>query len=226
MTWSIASRFLKRTEADSTTIWETRANPPFAIVVRCEPHVEGPGTLTGVSKRQWNCPAAGHPFPWEEEEPANLIFSLVESQRDGVIETVAEMASNPTRNRWLWTPRLSRKNPLSMLRQQFTDIAIDTTPSSFLTDKESLKVTRQLAREVQGWQPQRRVRIWIALRAESLEDMRLSERACQLAFALGASGVRILGQSPALGGTVHAIRSHNPQADCEQTTAFKTRPWD
>ena len=167
------------------------------------------------------------PFPWEKGSSAELIsFSLHHANEKGEIERPSNAPQASERNRWLWTPRLSRTAPSSVLRQRFTDIAIDTSPSAFLADRESLKVARQLAREVQGWQPQRRVRLWIAFRAESVDEMRVSERACQLAFALGASGVRLLGSSPALAGTVHAIHMQLPLADCEQTLAFRARPWD
>ena len=87
-----------------------------------------------------------------------------------------------------------------------------------------MKAVRQLARDVSGWQPQHRILIWLGLRAESPTEIRLLEKAATLAFALGVSGVRLMGNSSAIAGVAHSVIAESGQPDCVFTASYVDWP--
>jgi len=165
-------------------------------------------------------------FPWDEQEAESPIPSLTIIQdEDGTSElNHPKLEGAETPNVWLWCRTLQKEKVRSLLSTRCTDIALDTTPSAFLQDRDTMKAVRQLARDVSGWQPQHRILIWIAFRAESLAEVRLLEKAGSLAFALGASGVRLLGNSPAMAGVVHSVVATSGKKDCSFTPSYVDWP--
>jgi hypothetical protein len=127
-------------------------------------------------------------------------------------------------NVWLWCRTLKREGIRELLNTPCTDIALDTTPSAFLTDKNTLKAIRQLARDVAGWQPQHRTLVWVGLRADSNVELRLLEKACTLALALGVAGIRLLSQSPAVAGVVYSLNESMPSKNCKQMKSYANWP--
>ena len=164
-------------------------------------------------------------FPWSSDfEHSELDSGLVLSREGTNPFALKSLREKKLPNVWLWCRTLQRNGIRELLNTPCTDIALDTTPSAFLADKESLKAIRQLARDVAGWQPQHRTLIWVGLRAESNVELRLLEKAGSLALALGANGVRLLSQSPAVAGVVYTLSESIPPKNCEQTKSYAHWP--
>ena len=162
------------------------------------------------------------PFPWDTERTGqtNDGLMVVQGAEGTEKELLNQLRLSQSPNVWLWCRTLEKEKVRELLSTRCTDIALDTTPSAFLKDRDTMKAVRQLARDVSGWQPQHRILIWLGLRAESPTEIRLLEKAATLAFALGVSGVRLMGNSTAIAGVMHSVIAASGHSDCTFSTSY------
>lgn len=159
-------------------------------------------------------------FPWSallmegDIRPKTVISSGV---LEAHLEKELDNRSDP--NLWFWTPSLTRGDARRLLKTRCTDVAIQMNAGTFLKDHETLKAIRQLARDVLEWQPQHRIQIWVGLQAADAHEIRHLEKAAPLAFALGANGVRLLGEAAAIDGIIYGVQESYPNADCKRMEA-------
>ncbi len=160
-------------------------------------------------------------LPWEYDEQSteNPLTEIVSAPSSITDEHWAQLKQSPKANRGLWVQRLNRKEARTLLHSRCTDVFLEADVNQFMEDKETLRALRQLATDVAGWQPQHRVLIWIGLYARTREEIRKVEKAALFARALGAKGIRILGELSALDGVVYSVLAQDPDYDIERVVA-------